>query len=522
MKNLFILLAVLTVPYILFAQEIDIEWGETNDKDIALIIKIIGQDANGDIYAVSSNQKKVFLEVYGTDLNRKKKVEIQLPEVNGKKVAYENVFMGNDKLILFASQNVSKVNAIYSYNLSTSGKVTRRKKILDIPIEKKKRSGDIIFHQEKDSDQLLVGMFVPQKKEKRQLAEFKLFDENIEAISEVKTRFAYADNEDDQINFLNAKYDKEGNIYVLTSSAEKQGKVKTLEYTLTRLSKDGEKKKKVLGSSDKPIEKMDFSIAENGIINIFGFYVLKTKARAKGIEGAFIQKLNSASMDSEFKKVIEFTYDHKKLFLKDKQAKKDKAMPVDFLPLYYDENEDGSFTMIAERRLTTVSQNTQTGRSSTSYLYQDIMILKIDAAGKVDFIEDVDKRQAFSYTTQGIGFGFITYTSNYIPPHVDNRPYMSFMPITTKDGKTIFIYNDNPKNIGVDTEKRKVLANMRKGLPMMATIDKNGKKEVEVIFGAKDTETILRPTIYLKISDNEFIIYGSNRKKDKLGKLTVK
>ncbi len=518
MKNIFLLLTLL-IGTITFAQEIEIEWGETNDKDAAIIQKIFGQDSNQDVYAVSATSNKLFLEIYSPDLNRTSKNEIELPKIDGKKIGFEEIFMSNDQITLFASHYVDKVNTIYAYKLSKSGKLSKKTKVLDMPVERKSRSGKLTFHQEPTSSNLLVGMFVPKKKEKKQLAEFILFDIDLNTLGKYNKRFPYADNEDDRIDFVNAKFDKDDNVYILTASKERQGKVKTVEYSLNQLSKSGESKKMKLGSSDKPIEQIDYQLATDGSINIFGFYLIKKGTRSKGIEGIYIEKVSAETFESINKKVVGFTYSDKKLFLKDAAARKDKAMPKDFVPLYYFENPNGSITMIAERRLVTVSMDSR-GNRVTRYLYQDVMLININENSEVNYIQDIDKRQAFAYSQTGLSLGLVTFYGG-IAPTQNRLPYMSFMPIQKEDGSFIFLYNDNPKNVGLESDKRKTLTNMKKGLPMMAIIDKDGNKTVDVVFGAKDDETIFRTTINLQISNNEYFIYGSKLRKDKLGKITV-
>jgi hypothetical protein len=99
--------------------------------------------------------------------------------------------------------------------------------------------------------------------------------------------------------------------------------------------------------------------------------------------------------------------------------------------------------------------------------------------------------------------------------------YLGAIPIY-KDGILNLLFNDNVKNKGItDIEEIKALGNYNNAVPSVFVFDSKGqitRKDPEEVI---KNELVIRPGVYYRKSQNEFIIYSSRRKLDKLGRMIL-
>ncbi|CAM3751920.1 hypothetical protein FLGE108171_13470 [Flavobacterium gelidilacus] len=140
------------------------------------------------------------------------------------------------------------------------------------------------------------------------------------------------------------------------------------------------------------------------------------------------------------------------------------------------------------------------------------------------------KDQAAAVTVMSVGmFGgssggsFSVGMSVSIPLAVMGKgpEYLSAIPIY-KDGQLNIIFNDNKKNKGItDIEEIKSLGNYNNAVPTLFRFDAKGNitrfDPEEVI----KNELVIRPGVYYRKNDNEFLIYASRKKADKLGRMII-
>jgi hypothetical protein len=99
--------------------------------------------------------------------------------------------------------------------------------------------------------------------------------------------------------------------------------------------------------------------------------------------------------------------------------------------------------------------------------------------------------------------------------------YLGAIPIY-KNGVLNLLFNDNVKNKGVtDIEAIKSLGNYNNAVPSLFVFDAKGQITRKDPEEAIKNELVLRPGIYYRKNQNEFIIYSSRRKQDKLGRMIL-
>ena len=100
--------------------------------------------------------------------------------------------------------------------------------------------------------------------------------------------------------------------------------------------------------------------------------------------------------------------------------------------------------------------------------------------------------------------------------------FLSFIPIY-KDGQLNILINDHIKNKGItDIEAIRSMGNYNNAVPSLFVFDSNNgtmsRKDPEDVV---KNELVIRPGVYCRKNDKEFIIYASRNSKDKLGRMIL-
>ena len=99
--------------------------------------------------------------------------------------------------------------------------------------------------------------------------------------------------------------------------------------------------------------------------------------------------------------------------------------------------------------------------------------------------------------------------------------YLGAIPIY-KNNQLNILFNDNVKNKGItNIEEIKSLGNYNNAVPSLFIFDNNGSITRKDPEEAIKNELVLRPAVYYRKSDKEYIIYASRKKKDKLGRMVL-
>ncbi|MBP6558319.1 MAG: hypothetical protein KA213_08130, partial [Flavobacterium sp.] len=165
-----------------------------------------------------------------------------------------------------------------------------------------------------------------------------------------------------------------------------------------------------------------------------------------------------------------------------------------------------------------------------TYTKNEIIVTCLKPDGSLDWSNVLPKEQSATVTTMSFAFGAVGGNGNFsvgmalaIPlAQMGKGPeYLGAIPIY-KDGVLNLLFNDNVKNKGVtDIEEIKSLGNYNNAVPSLFIFDAKGqitRKDPEEVI---KNELVLRPGIYYRKNQNEFIIYSSRRKLDKLGRMIL-
>ena len=154
----------------------------------------------------------------------------------------------------------------------------------------------------------------------------------------------------------------------------------------------------------------------------------------------------------------------------------------------------------------------------------------LSADGTHEWSNVVPKAQVATVSTMFLGLGAGSISDNFsvggaiaIPiAQMGSGPeYLGALPIY-KNGELSIMFNDNVKNKGITNgEDIKRMDSPNKAVPTLFIFDKDGN------FVRKDPEEavkealVFRPGVSYEVSDNEYIIYSSRKKADKLGRMVL-
>lgn len=168
---------------------------------------------------------------------------------------------------------------------------------------------------------------------------------------------------------------------------------------------------------------------------------------------------------------------------------------------------DGGAILIGEQHY--VHRNTNEDGVTTSYThyYNDIILINIDAKGRVVWGEKVLKRQSI----------------NSVRPNLNlasgQCQFASFSYSVNRDKINLF-FNDNVKNTTLKEKRREVRptpSNLRSNF-CMVSVDQRGDMEKEVLFYSRDHDVVFYPAFAraFDISRSELLFFGRYRNKERL------
>lgn len=431
--------------------EIDMEFGDDKHRFSNLLL------AGGEIY------------VFTTFYDRKEKISYQLCqtvdqntlEINGdfkqlmqinKDESYDYKFSEDGSKIMYFRRSRAKKNEIIEYYT----------KVLDA-----KNDFQMLWESNFDSDQI------------NQLEDIESFDLN---------------NNGDAY-FMTLQYQDK-------RRASKKDGDPNYSYRLKEFSKKGKTVNAYdLQLGDKFISDITFGINSNNDIVCTGFY---SEKGGFTIKGSFYLKFDYSSKSIVKESTKEFGLDFMTQNLSEKQTKRvnkkvAKGKNIE-LPNYNLKGlvmeADGSVVQIAERYyVTTHTYTDSNGNTRTTYIYHydEIIVVRIDEKGDIDWIRKVRKAQASSSPS---------------------NQYLSFHFALIGD-KMYFIHNGNSENLLVG-EKESISAWKlnKKAAVIITEIDIEGymKKDILMDFAGYQQIPLIRGGINL---NNDDILFYANQKKKK-------
>lgn len=541
---MFFILGLVTVTAQNKLEKVNLTYGAELPDDKQKIVKIIGE-ANNKIYGLAIKGKdKYMLKIFESQsMKLVSSKEIKLPDLNDREVEFEDIFLLSGKLYAIGSvyNKKEKVFNLVGSPLSEDGVLSKNGVVLfKAEVAKKSDKGGFYFKQSHKENALLVMHTCLYSKEDAVKYEIKLFDENLATLFENTEKVQFDDSKKDYeflIADMDLNYNEDVFLVINESYRDKKKKEKVERFELHTFKRNNSYAKEVTNIDLKDREIINCSLLStaNDLVHLVGFYssVRENGKANKDLKGVYNATVDVATTKTTNVKFNEFDYETKVKLIGERRAKKGKEVK----PLYrihsIIEKEDGGLIVLSEYSLNVYGKASGIGPlafTPVTYIRNEIIVTSLNPDGSHQWSNVLPKEQEASVTTMSIAFsggggnGSFAVGMTVSIPLVElgkGPEYLGAIPIY-KNGELNIMINDNVKNKGItDIEEIKSMGNYNKAVPSLFIFDKQGNISRKDPEEAIKNELVLRPGVYYRKSEKEFIVYSSRKRKDKLGRMLM-
>lgn len=546
-KILNILLLLITATA--FAQmnvgKVKLNFGENISEIEGKIINIAGVNENV-IYTLSKKGKKFYIQTF--EIDSKKNIGsklLDLDKINDSKAIVEDVIVIEEKAYVMASY-YNKEKKTYNFaalEILQNLQLGAPKTILSAEVDSRSKKGVFLFEMSYDEiNYMVTHIYINDRKELLKY-EFSLLDADMISVKKDVNTVNFSDRKDLFFDFADFGVNENGDAFIVYTESYRDKKAKTTKNNITLQtyyrSDNYELTETKIPLDGKRVVNCDLIYTENKL-QLVGFYS-KLKKSGKSeykIEGIFDIAVNTTDNSIDKKVFNDFTVETKTKLIGERRAKKGKNLKPFYRNTNLIERENGGVIVLSEYFFETIGRSSGlaiggVGIAATPITYDtnEIIVTSLNADGTLAWSNVIPKEQKVSVTVLSAGLvggsnnGSVSVSASIMFPVAtlgDGPEYLSSMPFY-KDNKLTVIVNDDPKNIGItDMDDVKKVRNINKMIPIAFEFDDSTGEMTRI--DPKDFEKkqiVVRPGVVYPLSDNESIIYGSNKSETKLGILKI-
>jgi len=399
MKNLFLLVTCLLTS-LTFAQSTTLkvtESPEFKDKEKSRSVLAIYTNDNNNTAVLRSSKKNFMFDVFDEQLN---KTHSQIIESTKKEkyigyVAYDNII---DFITVYSPKKKERI--IYCHTLDLVSKSHNKTKLFETSVEKNqalfsgsnKRETNVAISP---NGQYLV---IATDNIKKNANSYKVHVYNTDTF-ELEYVKDYQKHTDKYYEPNDLAIDDQANVYALgklfkKGKKQKKGGDANYQFALTKVNKASSKDVKINLGDDLHIQSLVINNS-NDNIQLLGFYSTTRVGRIKGGCSFLVNPNTMTLLNSETaelpKQVYEDLYGYRKASKKKKKGKELRSFYVDYVLL----DSKGNTYILAEEFYITqvyVQNGMNGGYWQTTYHYDDILIMKFDNKGKLDWSRSIFKK----------------------------------------------------------------------------------------------------------------------------------
>lgn len=392
----------------------------------------------------------------------------------------ENKISSSDKLLLESSKIAGELVRTSTFGRSkTAGKydfnydAQHRKLLVSYRLVPEERNDKINYDK--------IGLFV--------------FDENMNKLWGREYTMPYTEAIMDNSDF---SLDADGNAYLLAKvydsdnrrEKDKSTGLPAYHYEVLKFTADNKKIAKA------PIKIGDFfpketSLVENSLHEMVIASTYSKKANSNSTDGIFLSIMDKDGKIIRYRNgYYEFPLEELEKFetarSKRKMEKKDDYEAPNLKVRNLVVESDGSVLIACEESYYKVYTSTSSnGITTTTYVYynEDIIAAKINAAGTMEWVRKIPKRQRGGQPVNTMSFKLVSDESGYY-----------------------FLYLDNIKNMGLsEGEEPKYHMDGAGGQVVVSKIDNAGRVSKDLLFDTRDEDLMIFPTQFARLNGNQFI-----------------
>jgi len=523
---------------------LSMSYGEEITEEKGKIVKIIGEGKD-KIYALGLKGKKdYFLKIFSSkEMKLLSNNPIVLPEFKDKDLDFEEIMLLNNRLYIIGSvyHRKDKVFSLIALEFSENGKLSDKSiTLFESTVAKSSDRGGFYFKVNGEEDKVLIMHTALFEKEDAMKYEIKLFDDSLKSLFSTEDKVSYDDNKKDyQFTISDFDINNSDDVFLVVNEGfrDKKKKEKIENFELHIFKKETTYKKEVVKINvvDKEIINCKMISTNKGKVKLVGFYSsVRDNGKAnKELKGVYNATINLATVKNENVVFNDFDYDTKVKLLGKRRADKGK----DVKPMYdihtIIEKNDGGLIVLSEFRFMYVGQKQGIGPlgiTPVTFTMNEIIVNSFTEDGKLEWSNVVAKEQSATISVMSLNFfagsasgSFAVGVGLSLPLGVLGKgpEYLGAIPIY-KDGQLNVLFNDNKKNKGItDIEEIKALGNYNNAVPTLFVFDNKGqitRKDPEEVI---KNELVIRPGIFYRKNQKEYLIYASRKSQDKLGRFIL-
>lgn len=545
--NLFLVVFVLGIQILIAQNKIDkvnVTYGEELADDKQKIVKIIGE-SNNKIYALAIKGKEdYFIKIFeSSSMKLISSNPIVIPQISDKEIDFEEIFLLNDNLYVIGSvyNKKDKIFNLVASQVSDKGVLSKNPVILfDAEVAKKSSRGDFYFKESPDGGALLVMHTSLFSKEDAVKYEVKLFDDKMGTLFSNAEKVKFDDSKKDyEFTISDFEVNFQDDVFIVVNESYRDSKKKEQieKFEIHAFKRNNSYKKEIVNVDVKGKEIINCKMisTNKNTLKIVGFYssVRENGKANKELKGIYNASIDLNNNTFNLVKFNEFDYETKVKLLGERKAKKGKDVKPYYNITTIIEKNDGGLIVLSEFQFVYVGRSSGIGplaATPVTYTKNEIIITSLKADGTFEWGSVLPKEQSATVTTLSVGFGMAAGNGSFavggsiqIPlTQLGNGPeYLGAIPVY-KNGELNLIFNDNVKNKGItNIDEIRSMGNYNNAIPSVFIFDATGKitrKDPEEVV---KNGLVLRPGVYYRKSEKEFIVYSSRKSKDKLGRMVL-
>lgn len=495
-------------------------------------LAFFGDPANG---IVNLSYYKKQLTVYKFDfknLNQQGDTEVELNDASKNFNSEEVIYIGGKCYWLHSDwDKETKKEKLYSTEIDIkTGRVINENKLL---FEIDKVAGDLAaggwfgagakivnkyeYNYNAGNNKLLISVrYAPEFKSDKinyDRIGFFVLDAKMNKIWSKDFKMPYTEAVMDNSDF---SVDEAGNAYLLAkvfnSDARKETDKETgkpgYHYEVLKFTADGTMINKAIESDDFYLKQP--TLIENGLHEmVIATTYSKKSSKKGGTDGIFLAKLDNSNNVIKYQKGnYEFALEElEKYESKRSKRKMEKKSDYEAPNMRIRDvivNADGSTIISLEDYHVEVTSSSYSGAAGYrttyqyTYYYDDMLVTKINAAGNVEWLRKIPKRQKSTTT----GLQDVYSRTAVFNPVSGTLGYKTFI----DSSGCYFLYLDNIKNMELDeSDVPKYHINGFGGQVVVTKIDNAGNMSKELVFDTREEKLMLSPRQFTQISGNRFI-----------------
>ena len=541
-----ITLLFLLITTLLSAQlkvgNIDLNFGKTITSKDGDIVAIAGEKDN-TIYALARKKRNFFLQTFDSKTKEFKTSSLlKFDKINGKKLQIEDLSFVGDKIFLMTSYYDKKAKTYNFLAKEISGnKIIKTTNILSIPVASNRKRGTFVFTSSYDGYNYLVSHVGIDTRKETLNYSIVLVDDRLTKVLEDDYETQFEEKNRQYFDFSDVQVNEHGDVLIATTESYRDKKAKTNINNITIHSylenENYAKKTTIITLSGKRALNCSLIETKDNKLHAIGFYSeLRKSGRAKiTIEGIYDATFDYKTGEVTKKTFNDFTVETKSKLIGERRAKKGKDLAPYYSNIALIERANGGVIVLSEYNLVMAGGSSGIGPLQiTTYIYDsnEIIVTALNPDGTLDWSNVIPKEQRVKVSELGFvlafggGSGNVTVSAAfYIPLTVIGKgpEFLSAIPIY-ENGQLTVLVNDDPKNIGTtDIDDVRKVRNINKMIPVAFSFnEKTGEMTRTDPTDFEKKQIVVRPAVNCRLSGNNYIIYGGNKKGNSLGEMIIK